>query len=467
MLNTHADADPLPAMITQSTATLYIGNVSEDIWSFILTMADAKVRKHEIDENALFSDREMLSFAGKDHVRMILPRPINKDFSEYCREVFGKKDIEVWVPAKHTGQTCLDTLADAKLLSKIQKFAKTTKKLQVISYSSSYQFLDLVQKLREMGISVVTPQSPEEPDVWTVNFYGSKSGVRQLAQQSGSQEPDFKMSYGIVSSGVTDTAKIAAKMYVKQGGVVLKINKGHSGAGMYIWREGDLPDTFSECQKAILDHLRKDLYWEKFPIVVEELVNINYALGGGSPSAEFKVLKNGEVKFLYYCGMRVTKDGVFKGVKIHKDVLPEKIVAQLTDTGFYIGEQYAAQGYRGYFDVDFVAAKNGQLLVTESNVRRTGGTHVYHLAQALFGPDFMYKTYTLSNNLHQLPNGSIKDFKQLKKKLEPVLFQKNTKEGVVIASVNLLAHHQIGYVVFGKNKVRALEIEAQMEALLQ
>jgi hypothetical protein len=466
-----ADSDPYPHPISSpqsptATATLYISNVSEDVWSFISEMSDPRVRQHEIEENALLSDRDLLSFAGKDDVRVILPREINGHFWKYYTKTFGNENVEVWVPVKHTGQICEDILSDKKLLNKIKEFARQSKKLNIVSYTTSYQFLALVNRLKEMGLNVTTPQAPEESDSWTVNFYGSKSGIRQLAQQSVVKEPDFKMSYGMVSSGIVDTAKIAAKMYIKEKGVVLKINKGHSGAGMFIWREGDLPNTFVECEQKILEYLKKDGYWEKFPIVVEELVNINPALGGGSPNVEFKILKTGEVKFLYFCGMRVTKDGVFKGVEIHKDVLPEKIVAQLTDTGFYVGEQYSAQGYRGYYDVDFVSAKNGQILVTESNVRRTGGTHVYHVAKELFGNDFMYETFTLSNNLYQLEDTSIKDFDQLVNRLEPVLYNKTTKEGVIIASANLLAFHQIGYVVFGKNKNRALEIEREMEVLL-
>ncbi len=465
MSEKHSEPDPTSLPLA-STNTLYISNLSEDVWSFISEISDLEARLREINENSLLSDRDLLSFAGKDNIRMILPQSIEPLFWEYNTKLFGKKNADVWVPKQNTGQICKDILADEKLLEKICAFAHTSKKLTVISYSTSYQFLELVKKLREMGIIVSTPQAPEEPDSWTVNFYGSKSGIRQLAQQSVAKEPDFKMSYGMVSSEMIDTAKIAAKMYVKEKGVVLKINKGHSGAGMFIWREGDLPATFAECEQAILAHLKKDGYWDKFSIVVEELVNINSSLGGGCPNVEFKILKTGEVKLLYFCGMRVTKDGVFKGVEIHKDVLPEKVATQMIDTGFYIGEQYATQGYRGYYDVDFVAAKNGEIYVTESNVRRTGGTHVYHVAKELFGEDFMHETFTLSNNMYQITDTSLKTFDGLLQRLVPVLFDKKTEEGVIVGSANLLARHQFGYVVFGKNKQRALKIEEEMERLL-
>jgi len=163
----------------------------------------------------------------------------------------------------------------------------------------------------------------------------------------------------------------------------------------------------------------------------------------------------------------MTKAGVFKGVEIHNEVVSDAVAARMVDTGFFIGEQYRAAGYRGYFDVDFVAAKNGQLYVTESNVRRTGGTHVWVTAERLFGKDFMYLTYILSYNLYDLPKQKAYTFEEITATLEPVLFNKQTKEGVIIASANLLSAHRMAYMIFGVNRKRAYEIEAKMEELLR
>jgi len=50
--------------------------------------------------------------------------------------------------------------------------------------------------------------------------------------------------------------------------------------------------------------------------------------------------------------------------------------------------------------------------------------------------------------------------------LQSVLFDKKTKEGVVIASANLLNQGRLAYIIFGKNERHALEIEQKMESLL-
>ena len=76
--------------------------------------------------------------------------------------------------------------------------------------------MDLVRFLRNRGLTVSTPDSPEEDDAWTVNFYGSKSGIRQLAQQSRAVEPDLIMAEGVIGSGIIDASRIAANKYIKE-----------------------------------------------------------------------------------------------------------------------------------------------------------------------------------------------------------------------------------------------------------
>jgi hypothetical protein len=345
------------------------------------------------------------------------------------------------------------------------KAANGQKRLILKSYATSQPFLNLVRVLKEKGLTIFTPDAPEEEDAWTVNFFGSKSGIRQLSQQSRAAEPDLIMPDGIIVQGIIDASRIAANKYIKERGVVIKTNKGHSGAGVLLFREGELPMDYATCQREILSVLKKDAYWDLFPIVIESFIQINQAIGGGTPSVEFQILKNGHVNYLYIGGMRVTRDGIFRGMEINNEVISDQAAARMVDTGFFVAEQYRAAGYRGFFDVDFVAAKNGHLYVTESNIRRTGGTHVFATAERLFGKDFMYLTYILSNNAYELTKEYT--FDSLVEKLKPIMFDKQMREGVVLISENLLSYKRMGYIIFGKTKKRAYELEEQMEAFLR
>ncbi len=446
--------------------TVYIFNVSEDVWPFISAMSDAKAKLFEIQENADLSERDLFSCADEDNLLYIFPQSVDESFIAYYTELFGKRNIRILVPQKHSGVICEDILEDDDVMDAIVDAANGSKRLSLTSYTTSEQFLHLVDELRSKGLTIMTPDAPEEEDSWTVNFYGSKSGIRQLAALSRIAEPDLIMPEGMICMGIVDAAKIAAKKYIKEHGVVIKTNKGHSGAGVLLFDEGDLPMEYEVCEQALLDLLKKDAYWNMFPIVIESFISVNPAVAGGFPNVEFQILKNGHVEYLYYGGMRVL-NGVFKGMEIGNDVVSDQLLARMIDTGFYIGEQYRAAGYRGYFDVDFVAAKNGQLYVTESNARRTGGTHVYVTAKKLFGDDFLYRTYILFNNLYEVSKKKLHTFASLRETLAPVLFNEDTGEGLIITCESPLSTHRFGYIIFGANRKRAFEMEVKMEELLR
>jgi hypothetical protein len=440
-------------------------NLSEDVWPFIEAIGDKNARQAEIEENINLADRDLFSMAEEFEFTFISPKKLDPLFVEYFKKLCLVREMEVLVPKKHSGRICDDILGDSAIMKRLRALGRTYKRLAVTSYSTTPYFLNLIRKLRSLGIEVRTPEAPEEADAWTVNFFGSKSGIRQLTQINGAIRADLKMPEGVVSSGILDTARIAANKYIKEGGVVVKTNKGHSGAGVLIFREGDLPKKYSACEEKIVEIFKKDDYWEKFPIVVESLIIINQRIGGGFPNAEFVIKKDGEVKLLYCCGMRVNKKGVFGGVEIGEEVLPRRVASRITDIGYLIGEQYAEDGYRGYFDIDFIAGKGGELYVNESNVRVTGGTHVYQAAVELVGREFMKKVFVLSDNMFSIPGGKKYHFEKLLKMMTPLMFDRKKKEGLVIASSNLLAVGKLAYIIFGKNKKRAEKVELEMKKL--
>lgn len=447
---------------------VYIFNMSEDVWPFITAMSNPDAKSAEIVENGYLGDSRMFQFAGeKDEVLYITPQSVSDQFLSYYHELFPDTKLTVLTTAQHSGEISEDILHDPSIMNALIEAANSTKKLTLTSYSVSQQFLHLVRALREKGLTVITPEAPDEEDAWTVNFFGSKSGIRQLAQQSANEEPDFKMADGVICFGTEDASKIAAIRYVKEQGVVIKTNKGHSGMGVMIFREGDLPNEFHACQKKIYEMFAGDKYWEMFPIIIEKYINISTSVAGGNPNVEFKITKSGRIEFLYHCGVLVDKDGQFHGIEVGHDIMPDRVAAQIKDTGFYIAERFSQAGYRGYFDVDCVAGRNGEVYVAESNVRSTGGTFVYTTAVALFGENFMFDTYLFSNNGYQITHLKRQTFATLTDRLAPILFDKNTKEGLILTGENLLRMQKFSFIIFAKNKRRSLEIEARMEELLQ
>lgn len=448
--------------------SVYIFNMSEDVWPFISAMSDANARSAEILENVYLGDLRMFQFADEDtSVLYVTPHTVSDAFLSYYKSLFPQSKLTVLTTGQHSGVISEDISNDASVMNALVEAANSTKKLTMTSYAVTPQFYTLTKALRDKRLTVLTPEAPDEEDGWTVNFFGSKSGIRQLAQQSENEEPDFKMADGVIAFGIEDASKIAAIRFVKEQGVVIKTNKGHSGMGVEIFRPGDLPADYHACQQKIYEMFKKDSYWQLFPIIIEKFVNVSTTIAGGNPNVEFKINRNGHIDFLYYCGMLVSKDGVFHGIEVGEDIMPERVAAQIKDTGFYIAERFQDAGYRGYFDVDFVPSKNGEIYVTESNVRSTGGTFVYKTARALFGENFLFETYLFSNNGYDISHLKRQTFTQILDRLSPVLFDKTTKEGVVITSENMLWMQKLSFILFAKTKKRATEIEARMAELLK
>lgn len=452
--------------LNKKTAVIYISNMSEDVWPFISAMSSSYERESEIQENARLSEHDLYNFFGCDNCLIILPISPDPHFYQYFKSSSKNQNFTV-IPTKiHTGEISKDILNDIEIMDEIERFASHYSKVKFLSYTASEQFIKLSSIIQDKYKNIILAESPNEADSWVVDFYGSKSGIRQLSQQFKADEPDFKMADGLISVGTKNSAKIAANMYIKNGGIVLKTNKGHSGAGILIYKPDDLSRNYNECEKSILQSLSREKYWQKFPIILEKYIEPNNHIGWAYPNIEFKIHKKGRIEMLYYCICRITDRGVFKGIEIHENVLPDKISAQLIDTGYFIGEKYAEEGYRGYFDVDFITAKNNTLFVAESNIRRTGGTHVYYLAKALYGDNFMHDIYTLSNNLYSLKTKTGINSENLFSILEPVMFNRRKMEGCVITGTSLLAQKAYGFVIFGRTALRAHKIEEEMEKLL-
>ncbi len=429
--------------------TVDIFNMSEDVWPFIQAISDEGVREREIDENASLGDREIWCLREGEAVA-ICPRPVAAEFIKYAEEIRGDR-VQVWVPEVRNGLICQSIIGDERFRERLGFLGRKHGGINLVSYCVSKGFYNLVRALRSEGVEVATPEAPEEKDGWVVDNFGSKSGIRQWG---------VEMAPGVVCRSV-NTAIKAAKEKLRAGkGVVIKTNKAHSGMGVLIVRKEEAEGA----EKKIAEELAKNDYWKLFPLVVEEWIEAEEKIGGGFPSGEMVVRKTGETEFLYSCGMRVTRKGEFAGMEIGAGVLPGEVEKKIEETVRWLGKKYAAKGYRGYFDVDFVAGKSGKLYVTESNVRRTGGTHVFILAQKLYGRDFQKKIFVVSNNWREM--GRVMSWGEVISRLEPVRWDKQKNKGVVIMEERTLKLGRLAYVIFEEDRKTAERTEERMGELL-
>ncbi len=446
---------------------IYIYNIVEDEWSF-LSSVQPESKKHEMMNDCnVYTECYLFTNSQESEFTYISPLDVSNNFINYFQSVTSNKKINVIVPKMQTGLICKDLFSDKELFQNLVKTAKKYKKIKLISYAASHEFLELKEKFIQLGINVITPEAPELKNEWTVNYFGSKSGIRQLALKSRVEEPEFIMPEGVICFGIQEAAKIAANRYLTNNGVVLKTNKGSGGDGLLIFREKELPGDYKTCESKILEKLRSDGYWDKSPIIVEELIKVDFKSSDSFPNIEFKIHDNGKIEMLYYCIMTVTKEGKYSGLDMHKDVLIKKMVKKIIRVGNFIAEQYSLSGYRGHFDIDMIFDINKRIYVCESNTRNTGGTDVYKLVKSIYGDNFLSDVYVLNRDNFKFDNGKKIDFTEVIKRLKPILLDHNKKEGVVLSASKSLEFNQLSYTVLGKNRKAAYNLQEEFFRLME
>lgn len=447
--------------------TIYVYNIVEDEWSFLSSIQRVSKRKEMINDCNVYTECYLFANSQESEFIYISPLEISKNFINYFQTITSNKKVTVMVPQMRTGLICKDLYTDKELFGNLIKLTKKYKKVKLVSYATSPEFLELKNRLVQLGINAYTPEAPLLENVWTVNFFGSKSGIRQLSQQSRAVEPDFIMPDGVICIGRFDAAKIAANRYINEKGVVLKTNKGSGGDGVMIFREGELPREYEACEKKIFELLGENDYWEKFPIIIEKLIKVNFESLNSFPNIEFRINGNGKIEMLYYCVMIVTKEGKYVGLDMHENVFDRRTAAKIINTGYYIAEQYAQSGYRGHFDIDMISDKNNHTYVSESNTRNTGGTDVYKLVRNIYGKNFLSDIYVLNRDNFKFGNHKKISFKEVIKILEPILIDHKKKEGIVLSASKSLEFNQLSYTILGKNKKAAYNLQKEFFHLME
>ncbi|MFJ3833200.1 GNAT family N-acetyltransferase [Streptomyces sp. NPDC090046] len=129
------------------------------------------------------------------------------------------------------------------------------------------------------------------------------------------------------------------------------------------------------------------------PLLVEEYV-CGPAAGGGEGAGagpggprdltyDGFVDDAGRVHDVGGAAMDVTDDGFYRGATVGPGVVPTWAEKPLLAFGSAVGRELADSGYRGWFDVDFVADGEGRLAPTETNLRLTGPSIAFMVAARL------------------------------------------------------------------------------------
>ncbi|MCH9682343.1 MAG: hypothetical protein K0V04_12975, partial [Deltaproteobacteria bacterium] len=181
-----------------------------------------------------------------------------------------------------------------------------------------------------------------------------------------------------------------------------------------------------------------------------------------APSLELRVDDEGPT-VLYEC------DQLSRGIGSAAMVTPSRTLsptarAAMLDWGRRFGEYLAGQGYRGVFDLDLAWTTDDALFVSEVNVRRTAGTHLYELVERLVGPGGA-KAWVGDCRPSDTPSSFEEGQRRLKR--EGLAFDPDAGHGVVLTADSIDRGGLWRYVVIGESADHVDELERRLATILQ
>jgi hypothetical protein len=237
---------------------------------------------------------------------------------------------------------------------------------------------------------------------------------------------------------------------------VVKSDRGESGWGTLIF---DQHDSISSAISKFRQQKEVDAIWSYTPIIVEERIHTSEdALI--SPSVELFV-SDDEVRISYSCA-QVIKKSEFRGVFLGPSSMLASVRQEVEAVGKIFGERYRELGYRGYFDVDFVVRSDGKSFVLETNMRRTGGTHVFDLSCCL-GLSAESHHYCSEDSV---PLRATVSAANVLNHFGPVLFERQNRTCGMIPTIVDPVSNTLGYIAVGRDEANILELQRNIRSLI-
>lgn len=435
-----------------SIIELAIANTAEAFLDLIHRYDDSKRDQLVYDEHVL-GDRAILWGAGDKKI-VLTSYPI--PHLEYAVKSLGYIELRNFSPQFPTESLCTDILLDKQLFNTIVSHLSKYAEIRLMSYVASTQLAILIDALSSAGLNLVLGETPVSADGLEISRrFSTKAGFRSMFEQWDSSKHGLAMPTGIICHTADEAVQETIRRLGEGRSCLCKADKGESGIGL-LW--------FKSSENLTADLVKERIIGEAAfgddPIIVEDLIYPPEDLSSTahSPSIEAYISQAGDVDITYSCGQLFEASGHFTGVYIGSDLLSEDISRQMKVAIEYLGQKLATQGYRGYFDLDFVIDNKYQVFVVEGNPRRTGGTHLHDLATFLFGTRYFDRFVLLTRS--SKISSTLTKWEEVVAVTGDLLFCCGQREsGIIPIVTSTISSGIIGYAVVAKTAAAALELE--------
>ena len=410
------------------------------------------------DENILldrrFNGDQALYWLGDDKL-VVTSVPI-ADAEALCAR-WGYHHTQNLSPKQFSASLSEDILRDPDLLAAVLAVAGDAKKLALVSYSATPEFLALAETLRhEHGLDIHLPECPLPENLWVKGYLDSKVGFHTLFSQWAQGDKSHNAPQAFISEQLDLVAEMVAWFHSQGKGCVIKASQGGSGVGNLFMPYEQIPSSLAEIRHLLENniYLVQDLY------VVEELIE---SPTNESPSAEVYIPLpgNGPPVMTYMCMQHFEASGRFAGVLVGAELESKPWYQNYLKTEMVLAAEMQKMGYVGYFDMDSVIDADNNVYMVEINARRTGGTYAHEFMEFVFGPEYFNRIAMLAHN--KFDSGRLRTLDDLQAAIADVLYPIHGEErGVIVLLTSTLPQGKFGFLVVGDTLAETTALREEM-----
>ncbi|MFJ9458509.1 hypothetical protein ACIRST_25890 [Kitasatospora sp. NPDC101447] len=255
----------------------------------------------------------------------------------------------------------------------------------------------LTARIADSGHPVVrwgrTPAQGEGPELAAVRRYESKAAAHDLFSALAPGHPDIRLPRQERPDGRRRAARRLTARAARGLTTVLKSPHGVGGYGTVVVEPAEL--FAAGGGRAMLRRLvRTEVLPADGALLLEEHVSPGPAARLRDLTYDAVVGPDGTVHPVGAGAMDVAGTR-YQGVTVGPGAVPQGAAATARRFTLAVGERLAADGYRGWYDVDFVTDRERRLAPTEINLRLTGPAVAFVLAarlDAVRGPGHLVRT---------------------------------------------------------------------------
>ena len=437
---------------------IYIGNILE---SYFQSYTSDKLPVSEGDfwrkYDALDNNRSLL-YGGDDKI-LITPLRIDPKQIRHICELAGWKNVHNLVPKKISDCVSLDIITDKLFWELFINIIQNNPGVEIIQYRHTPEFYRLVERLREKDTDLIFPELVPKEDKFIEEYFHSKRGFRHLWEQTKDPRLEIDIPEGYIAGDKKEAIDAAWWFKRQERNFVFKYNRGVQGVGVLLNKAADFPGSKTEFVKQV-NKMLEDGIWRESPIVVEEMIDVNKDILGGSPNVEMRIDKYGRVYREYACAQVLDPDGkTFLGVTMNPEVEKNKHIEQAFLAAEIYGQRLSDLGYRGIFDMDLVVSMENELFAVEANLRRTGGTHAHEFCKNILGPDYAKHFWVHLQDVNVTKKNIFTNL------LNKYKYNEITKTGIIPVNPDMMAVNKAPILIIAPDKQKLKEILGEVNGV--